>query len=141
MSPLKPSHNIAARMGRWSARHRKTAVFGWLAFVVAAAAIGASIGTKRLDPDELGTGQSARAQEIIDSGAFVDSTDESVLVSSTSHTADDPAFRVVVADVVRAVSRQQGVSNVTSPLDTGGSALVSKDGRAALVQFEVSDVD
>ncbi len=33
MSPLKRSNNIAARMGRWSASHWKTAVFGWLAFV------------------------------------------------------------------------------------------------------------
>ena len=40
MSPLKHSNNIAARMGRWSASHWKTAVFGWLAFVVAAFAIG-----------------------------------------------------------------------------------------------------
>ena len=37
MSPLKKSNNIAARMGRWSASHWKTAVFGWLAFVVVAA--------------------------------------------------------------------------------------------------------
>ena len=35
MSPLEHSTNIAARMGRWSAGHRKTAIFGWLAFVVA----------------------------------------------------------------------------------------------------------
>ncbi len=40
MSPLKRSDNFAARMGRWSARHRKIAVFGWLAFVVAAVVIG-----------------------------------------------------------------------------------------------------
>ena len=40
MSPLKHSTNIAARMGRWSAGHRKTAIFGWLAFVVAAFAVG-----------------------------------------------------------------------------------------------------
>ena len=37
MSPLKKSNNIAARMGRWSASHWKTAVFGWLAFVVVVA--------------------------------------------------------------------------------------------------------
>ena len=34
MSPLKQSNNIAARMGRWSASHWKTATFGWLAFVI-----------------------------------------------------------------------------------------------------------
>jgi len=141
MSPLKPSRNVAARMGRWSARHRKTAIFGWLAFVVAAVAIGGTLGTKRLDPDELGVGDSARAQEIIDAGAFADTTDESVLVSSPSRTADDPAFRPVLDQVARAVGRQEGVSNVTSPLDADGSTLVSRDGRAALVQFEISDVD
>ena len=40
MSPLKRSNNVAARMGRWSANHWKTAVFGWLAFVVASVVIG-----------------------------------------------------------------------------------------------------
>ncbi len=34
MSATKPN-NLAARMGRWSADHWKTATFGWLAFVVA----------------------------------------------------------------------------------------------------------
>ena len=45
MSPLKSSNNIAARMGRWSASHWKTAVFGWLAFVVAAVFIGGMVAT------------------------------------------------------------------------------------------------
>ena len=45
MSPLKKSHNIAARMGRWSANHWKTAVFGWLAFVIASVFIGGAVGT------------------------------------------------------------------------------------------------
>ena len=37
----KPHHfNLAARMGRWSAAHWKTATFGWLAFVVVAFGLG-----------------------------------------------------------------------------------------------------
>ena len=31
-------------MGRWSARHRKTAIFGWLAFVIVSFAIGIAVG-------------------------------------------------------------------------------------------------
>lgn len=139
MSPLRPSTNIAARMGRWSARHRKTAIFGWLAFVVTALAIGGAIGTKALDPDELGIGESKRAQSIVDRGAFADTASESVLVSSASHTADDAAFRAVLVEVVRIVSSQEGVSHVISPLDAEGAGLVSADGRSALVQFELSD--
>ncbi len=36
-APDMPKQNFAARAGRWSAQHRKKAVFGWLAFVVARA--------------------------------------------------------------------------------------------------------
>jgi RND superfamily putative drug exporter len=141
MSPLKRSTNVSARMGRWSARHRKTAIFGWLAFVVAAAVIGGAIGTKQLDEDEMGIGESGRAQQIINDGAFADAADESVFVSSETARATDPAFRAVLAEVVAAVSGKPGVTNVRSPLDQGGAGLVAKDGRAALVQFEISDVD
>jgi len=38
------SRNLAARAGRWSSTHRKTAIFGWLALVVLSLAIGAWIG-------------------------------------------------------------------------------------------------
>ena len=36
----QPAYHLAARMGHWSATHWKTAVFGWLAFVIASFAIG-----------------------------------------------------------------------------------------------------
>ena len=36
---------IAARAGRWSARHRKLAILGWLAVVIAAFALGGPFGT------------------------------------------------------------------------------------------------
>ena len=52
MSPLKHSNNFAARMGRWSASHWKTAVFGWLAFVVASFVIGNAVGTKYLETSD-----------------------------------------------------------------------------------------
>jgi len=38
------SMNFAARAGHWSARHRKKAIFGWLAFVIAAAFGGGAAG-------------------------------------------------------------------------------------------------
>jgi uncharacterized membrane protein YdfJ with MMPL/SSD domain len=40
--------NLAARAGRWSSQHRKAAVMGWLAFVVAAALIGVAMGTRSM---------------------------------------------------------------------------------------------
>ena len=47
------SRNLAARMGRWSANHWKTAVFGWLAFVIASVFIGNAVGTKYLEDNDL----------------------------------------------------------------------------------------
>ena len=58
--------NIAARMGRWSARHWKTAVFGWIIFVVASVALGSAIGTKKLTDAQDGTGSSGRADRLLD---------------------------------------------------------------------------
>ena len=42
---VAPCHrtNLTGRIGRWGARHRKTAIFGWLAFVVASFFIGSSV--------------------------------------------------------------------------------------------------
>ncbi len=39
--------NLAARMARWSAHHRKKAIFGWLAFALVAFAIGNSLVTQK----------------------------------------------------------------------------------------------
>ena len=33
---MQRAMNVAGRMGQWSANHWKTAVFGWLAFVIIA---------------------------------------------------------------------------------------------------------
>src|SRR2546421_7758038 len=110
MAPLERSTNVAARMGRWSARHRKTAILSWLAFVVLAVVVGAALGTKKLDPALNGVGESKHAQQLIAAAALDHSADESVLVSSSARTAGDPAFRRVVADVVRTVTGEPGVS-------------------------------
>ena len=65
---MEQPRSIAARAGRWSATHRKTAIWGWLAFVVVAFAIGGAVGTKTLQPDQLGVGESGRADQTIEGG-------------------------------------------------------------------------
>src|SRR3712207_1214599 len=56
MARRNPHLNLAARMGRWSAAHWKTATFGWLAFVVVAFGLGGAFGTKTIDPNTTGPG-------------------------------------------------------------------------------------
>ena len=58
--------NLAARIGVWSAHHRKTAIIGWLLFVVLATVVGGASGMVEMSESEQGTGDSARAQKILD---------------------------------------------------------------------------
>ncbi len=43
MSRGSQNSNLAARTGRWSAAHWKTATFGWLALVLVAFAVGSQV--------------------------------------------------------------------------------------------------
>ena len=134
--PTTTHSNLAARMGRWSATHWKTATFGWLALVVVAFAIGGAIGTKTIDPNTSGPGESGRVDRILDAG-FKQPAGESVLVQSTSLDTDDPAFKAAIVDVVAGISKLDVVQNVRSPLDPANAGQIAPNGRAALVEFEI----
>ena len=55
-------------VGRWSARNRKKAIAGWLAFVVVSLAIGSAVGMQEPE-SEWRIGDSGRAQKIIDTAS------------------------------------------------------------------------
>src|SRR3569833_3708746 len=122
---MKP--NLAARLGGWSARHRKTASFGWLLFVVAAMLIGGMVGQKQLTEAEQGTGASGRAERIIEDAGIKTPASEMVLV----HSAKTNGFRAALPGVARAVRTGGQATALREPL-------VSKDGRDALVQFDIT---
>lgn len=125
--------NLAARAGRWSAAHWKTATVVWLVFVVAAIAIGRTVGTVKLSDAEQSTGEAARAQAILQRAGFTQPAAENVLVQSRSLTFGDPAFRSTVTHVVAQLGTLPQVQDIRLP--SGGA--ISKDGHAALVQFSI----
>src|SRR5687767_15521456 len=63
-APRRPM-NLAARMARWSAQHRKKAIFGWLAFAVALFAISIVSPMKTIVFETSGPGESGRADKIL----------------------------------------------------------------------------
>jgi uncharacterized membrane protein YdfJ with MMPL/SSD domain len=130
------STNIAARMGRWSARHWKTAVIGWIVFVVASIAVGSAVGTKKLTDAQSGTGSSGRADKLLDK-EFKRPASEQVLVQSRRVTVHDPGFRAAVNDVTTRFSHDAAVKDVRSPYAPGNSGQISKDGHSALVTFDI----
>src|ERR671910_646039 len=136
MSPLDQPKNHAARMGRWSAAHWKTATFGWLGFVIVAFLLGGQIGTKNIDENASGPGESGRAAKILDAG-FKQPAGESVLIQSRSMVANDPAFRAAVEDVVARISKLEAIQNVRSPLEPANAGQIAKNRHAALVEFQI----
>jgi uncharacterized membrane protein YdfJ with MMPL/SSD domain len=137
MSPRKRSNNLAARMGRWSASHWKTAVLGWLAFVVAAVVIGQAVGTKELDQTDTSVGEARTADKIIEAG-FPRNDDkmfEVVLIQSKTERVEEPAFKAVIADVTETLEAFPRLSEIESPATSGNPDLISKDRHAVRVTF------
>ncbi len=136
MSPVvNRSKGVAARMGRWSAHHRKTAIVGWLALVVVAALIGKAAGTVELKQNDAIPGESGRATRLIDA-QFAPKASETVLVQSKTLTADDAAFRAAVGDVLARIRSFAVVGDIDSPYRRNNRAQISQDRHSALVNFK-----
>src|SRR5689334_10343700 len=136
---MQRAMNIAGRMGAWSAGHWKTAVFGWLAVVVACFYVGnALVGFKQLDQADASAGQSHKADQILKK-AFPEPKPQTefVLIQSASRTVDDPAFRATVNDVLRSVRTSAAIKGLTSPYDPAHRDLISDDRRAAMVKWDM----
>ncbi|WP_431039613.1 MMPL family transporter [Streptomyces sp. P9-1] len=127
---------LAARAGGWSARHRWAAVGIWVLFVVLAMGLGSAAGRVDVEDSEQLKGETSTAARIIEEAGIEEPASETVLVQAKDDgpTSTDAEFRSAVAAVMTAVERTGEVTDVTSPYDSG---TVSKDGRSALVQFDV----
>jgi RND superfamily putative drug exporter len=133
----RPVKGVAARVGRWSANHWKTAVFGWLAFVVASMLIGNVVAPKYLETSETNVGESRRADKLIDSGfpSKADEQSEVVLIQSRTATLSDPPFRAVVEDATRTLASFPQVEKLHSPLAAAHADLVSEDEHSVMITF------
>ncbi|MCX4814696.1 MMPL family transporter [Streptomyces sp. NBC_01239] len=127
---------LAARAGGWSARHRWAAVGIWVLFVVLAMGIGSAAGRVDVNESDQLKGETHTAATIIDDAGIKEPSSETVLIQSkdASVTSTDSEFRTAVTAVVKAVEGTGRVTDVSSPYDT---RTISKDGRSALVQFDM----
>jgi RND superfamily putative drug exporter len=123
---MQPS-NLAARVGRWSAQHRRTAILGWIVFVVLAVVGGGKVGQSDLDQSATGSGESRRGDMIVEAAGFPEQSGEQVLIQGESKSA-------AVRDVVSRLERIEGVTGIQRPL-------TSEDGRSVLVSFELRGSD
>ena len=128
------------RVAGWSAAHRKTAVFGWLVLVIAAVTIGHALGTSSVpsyDP-----GQAGQAERVLNQPGVQSPPLEEVLIQARAAGgtfASDPGMRQAAEQIAAALHPLHGTAeDIRSPADPGGGALVSADGRSALVIFTIA---
>jgi uncharacterized membrane protein YdfJ with MMPL/SSD domain len=134
-TPPSPRRNLAARMGHWSARHRKKAIFGWLAFVVVATFIGMNaLPVETLKDQESGVGESGKADKAV-FNAYPEKADEVVLIQNSELEATSAEFTAVVADTTARLRDVEGVENVVGPYREANA--ISPDGHSVLVNYEV----
>ncbi|WP_406341897.1 MMPL family transporter [Streptomyces sp. NBC_00648] len=126
---------VAARAGGWSARHRWAAVVIWVLFVVLAMGIGSAAGRINVKDNQL-PGEVGQAQQIIEDAGLKEPAGETVFIQALdgSTKATDPSFHAAVDAVIKAVDSTGQVTKVTSPYT---AKTLSKDGRSALIQFDV----
>ena len=132
--------NLAARAGRWSAAHWKTAFVAWLCLAALFYVLGNAVGTKKLADADTGSGETARAQSILKHAGFTQKAREAVLVQSPTLTVGAPAFVRTIHDVEGTLERFPVIRTISSPLDPNLRGLVSRDRHSALVQFEMREV-
>jgi putative drug exporter of the RND superfamily len=139
--PGRVRPNLTERVAGWSASHRKTAVFGWLLLVAVLFVAGQALGARNL-PD-YDAGQAGQAERVLNNVAPAQDGDfsEAVLIQARSQGATfaaDPAMRQAASQVAASLAGLPAyAAGIRAPLSSGGRGLVSRDGRSALVTFDV----
>src|SRR5215472_2332563 len=130
---------IVETIAGWSARHRKTAVLGWLALVAAVFVGGHMLPSTTVQ--QYDAGQSGQAERTLNRLNVKFPPAENVLIQARSPGrtfARDAELRTATAQVVAALRARPGsAADVRSPLSPGGRALISASGTSALVTFNV----
>jgi putative drug exporter of the RND superfamily len=138
--PHRTSAPVVERVAGWSARHRKTALLGWLLLVAGAVMISSMLGTKNLNSYD--PGQAGQAERVLARPGVVQPASETVLIQAKTGTrtvASDPEIRRAIRQVTAALGAMpNAATGIQSPLGTGGGKLISRDGRSALIMFNVA---
>src|SRR6185369_8035106 len=92
MRTIDTPKGLAARLGGWSARHKKSVLAGWFVFVALAIMVSMFVPANKLTKADQFTGESGRAEKTLESN-FPKPAVELVLIHSATLTADDPTFK------------------------------------------------
>src|SRR5215469_12927564 len=131
--------NLVEGVATWSMRHRKTVVIGWLVIIAVVFVAGHMAGTSTVPSND--PGQSGVAESTLQRLHVSQPPSEAVLIQprhGSGTFGTDPQLRQAAQAVVSALAvlPRSTASHIQSPVTS--RALVSADGRSALVTFNVT---
>src|SRR5215211_7898257 len=132
--------NIAARAARWSAAHRKRAIWGWLGLVVALLAVfmwAQVVEQKQIKLVDTFSGESHQAERAL-TDAGLRPNEEVLLIQNKDASASDPQFQVVVANAAAKLKQTEHVTAVETPFDSAEGGAISDDGHSVLLDFDIT---
>jgi uncharacterized membrane protein YdfJ with MMPL/SSD domain len=128
---------IAQRLGRWSSEHPARAIFVWIALLLVAF-IAAGSGAKMLSNSGESSGDSAKAEHLLENGGFNQPAAEQVMLQvRDGGNIRSVAGREAAREVAAAVVATHRVEDLRSPFAAGNGGQISRDGRSALVLFSM----
>ncbi|MFE6871983.1 MMPL family transporter [Kitasatospora sp. NPDC057692] len=117
---------LPVRMARWSARHARTAIAGWFAFVVLCLGAGIAVGTNEATTEDYRVGEAGRAEALAAEGGLERRPVEHILIHSASGKLDATAAAAAAQDVTERMRALPEVAEVAAPVR-------SQDGEALRV--------
>jgi len=130
--------NFTLRAARWSVAHRRAVGLGWIVFVLVAFAVGSAAGMVQLTSVQTENGQS-RLADLTQARQFPqERAGEQILIENPSGPLAGTGYRAAIGELVGRLSRVGSVAAIRSPLAPGNGDQISRDGRAALLAFQIT---
>jgi putative drug exporter of the RND superfamily len=124
---------IVARVGDWSARHRRIVLGGWIVVLIASLGLSSAVGSNYSNNFSLKGTESQRAVDLLKRHFPAQSGDsDQIVLHARTGSVTEAAVRARVTPVLAEISRLPHVSGVVSPYSAAGAHAVSSDGQIAL---------
>ncbi len=128
------------RLARFTVRHRRTFVVGWLLVAIGISVFAASVGRQFADDLTLPGRDSQEATDLVDEHfpGQVNGTNP-VLFKAGQGTITDQQNRKLIDETVKALQADPAVASVVSPFSQAGKAQISKDQKIAYASVALVD--
>jgi RND superfamily putative drug exporter len=107
-----PSENFTARAARWSARHRRFVLVGWLVFVAVAFAIGSAAGIVLMKDEDFAIGDSRAAEKILADEFTADRAREMVLIQSRDGALERSELEAAAGELATRLEHTPNVASI-----------------------------